>query len=132
DANVSVRAFRVPHGSWQEAFGYRFETPDKTIVISGDCTPNQNVVAACRGCDVLIHEVYSTAGFARRPPPWQRYHANFHTSSKQLAEIAAQAQPKLLILYHQLFWGTSEEDLLKEISQFYRGKVVSAHDLDLY
>lgn len=132
DANVTVKAFLVPHGNWKQAFGYRFETPDKTVVISGDCTPSQSVVEACNGCDVLVHEVYSTAGFARRPPEWQKYHSNFHTSTKELAEIANKAKPKLLVLYHQLFWGVSDDDLVKEVQQFYNGKVVSGRDLDIY
>jgi ribonuclease BN (tRNA processing enzyme) len=132
DANVTVTAFPVKHGSWKEAFGYRFETPDRTIVISGDTAPAETIVANCHGCDVLIHEVYSTAGFATRPPAWQKYHAQFHTSSKELAAIANRAKPGLLILYHQLFWGTSEEDLVKEITATYSGQVVSAHDLDVY
>ena len=132
DANVTVTAFPVPHGNWKEAFGYRFETPDRTVVISGDCTPSESVVENCRGCDVLIHEVYSSAGFARRPPEWQKYHANFHTSSKELAEIASRAKPKLLILYHQLFWGTTDEDLVKEVQQHYGGRVVSGRDLEVY
>ncbi|HJQ69018.1 MAG TPA: MBL fold metallo-hydrolase [Blastocatellia bacterium] len=132
DENVTVKAFRVPHGSWKEAYGYRFETPDKTIVISGDCTPNSNVVKNCDGCDVLIHEVYSAVRFATRPPEWQKYHSNFHTSTRELAEIANQAKPKLLILYHQLFWGASDEDLVKEVNQFYKGRVVSGRDLEIY
>jgi ribonuclease BN (tRNA processing enzyme) len=122
DQNVTVKAFVVKHGSWKEAFGYRFETPDKTIVISGDCN----------GCDVLLHEVYSQTGFLKRPPAWQKYHASFHTSSRELAEIATKAKPGLLILYHQLFWGASEDDLLNEIRQGYNGKVVSGRDLDIY
>ena len=132
DENVTVKAFPVKHGTWQQAFGYRFETPDKTIVISGDCVPSEGVVENCNGCDVLIHEVYSTTGFAKRPPEWQKYHSSFHTSSRELAEIASKAKPKLLVLYHQLFWGTSEEDLVKEIQQNYKGKVVSGRDLDIY
>ena len=40
DDNVKVEAFRVPHGSWPEAWGYRFTTPDKVIVISGDTAPS--------------------------------------------------------------------------------------------
>ena len=132
DANVTVKAFAVKHGSWKEAYGYRFETPDKTIVISGDCAPSQSVIDACNGCDVLLHEVYSQAGFQKRPPEWQRYHSQFHTSSRELAEIATKAKPGLLILYHQLFWGTSEEELVNEIRQGYRGKVVSGRDLDIY
>ena len=132
DANVTVKAFLVKHGSWKEAYGFRFETPDKTIVISGDCAPSQSVIDACNGCDVLIHEVYSQTGFLKRTPDWQKYHSSFHTSSRELAEIATKTKPGLLILYHQLFWGTSEENLLDEIRQGYKGKVVSGHDLDIY
>jgi ribonuclease Z len=132
DANVTVKAFSVSHGAWKEAFGYRFETPDRVIVVSGDCGPSQSVIDNCNGCDVLIHEVYSQAGFVKREPEWQAYHSRYHTSAPQLAEIAARANPKLLVLYHQLFWGTSEEDLVKEVQAGYKGKVVSARDLDVY
>jgi ribonuclease BN (tRNA processing enzyme) len=81
---------------------------------------------------VLIHEVYSQAGFARRPPEWQRYHSNFHTSTRELAEIAVKARPGLLVLYHQLYWGATDDDLVNEIKQRYGGKVVSGRDLDIY
>ena len=132
DENVTVKAFPVRHGSWKSAFGYRFETPDRAIVISGDCRPSPSIIENCNGCDVLIHEVYSQAGFLKRQPEWQKYHSNFHTSTKELAQLAARAGPKLLILYHQLFFGVTEADLLREIQQDYKGKVVSAHDLDIY
>jgi ribonuclease BN (tRNA processing enzyme) len=132
DANVTVKAFLVKHGSWKQAFGYRFETPDRTIVISGDTAPAGSIIENCNRCDVLIHEVYSQAGFATRTPAWQQYHSHFHTSSKELAELATRARPGTLILYHQLFWGMSEESLLTEIRAGYDGRVVSAHDLDVY
>jgi ribonuclease Z len=132
DENVTVKAFPVKHGSWKHAYGFRFETPDRVIVISGDCAPSESIIEACNGCDVLIHEVYSTTGFARRPPEWQRYHSNFHTSSKELAGIAAKAQPKLLVLYHQLLWGATPEQLLDEIKEGHQGKVVFGNDLDIY
>ncbi|HMV51508.1 MAG TPA: MBL fold metallo-hydrolase [Blastocatellia bacterium] len=132
DANVTVKAFAVKHGSWKHAYGYRFETPDRVIVISGDCAPSQSIIEACNGCDVLVHEVYSTTGFARRPPEWQRYHSNFHTSSKELAELATKAKPKLLVLYHQLLWGATKEQLLEEIGKGYSGKVVFGNDLDVF
>jgi ribonuclease BN (tRNA processing enzyme) len=132
DQNVTVKAFPVRHGSWPAAYGYRFETPDRTIVISGDCAPSPSIIENCNGCDVLIHEVYSQVAFAKRPPKWQKYHSNFHTSSRELAEIATKARPGLLILYHQLIWDLTEEELLKEIRAVYKGKVVSGHDLDIY
>lgn len=132
DENVTVKAFQVKHGSWKHALGYRFETPDRVIVISGDSAPSENIAEACNGCDVLIHEVYSTTGFARRPPEWQRYHSNFHTSSKELAGIAAKAQPKLLVLYHQLLWGATPEQMLEEIRAGYQGEIAFGNDLDIY
>jgi len=59
DERVTVTAFRVPHGQWPQAFGYRFDTPGKSVVISGDTSPSEEIVAHCQPCDVLIHEVYS-------------------------------------------------------------------------
>jgi ribonuclease BN (tRNA processing enzyme) len=133
DDNVRVIAFAVPHGSWPYAFGFRFEAPDRTIVISGDTGPFDGIEAACNGCDVLIHEVYSSRRFLTRPAQWQRYHSSFHTSTDQLAGIASRAHPALLVLYHQLYWGASDADLLAEMRQAgYTGDVVSAHDLGVY
>jgi len=132
DDRVTVTAFPVPHGDWPQAFGYKFQTTGRTVVISGDSGPDSRIDEQCRRCDVLVHEVYSEAGFAKRPPEWQAYHARYHTSSRQLGKIAARAQPALLVLYHQLIWTSTEEELLKEVRSVYAGKVVSAHDLDVY
>ena len=132
DANVTVHAFAVRHGEWRFAYGYRFDAANRSIVISGDTAPTSAIAENCNGCDVLIHEVYSEAGFAKRPPAWQKYHSSYHTSSRELGEIATKAKPGLLVLYHQLFWGTSDEDLLAEVRRYYSGKVVSARDLDVY
>jgi len=131
DQNVTVEAFRVCHGSLS-ALGFKFYAPGRTIVISGDTAPSEAVVAAARGCDVLIHEVYSSAGLEKRSPIWRRYHSSVHTSSRELAEIASRARPGLLILYHQLFHGVSEQELLAEVQERYEGRVVSGRDLDIY
>ncbi|MCH7591179.1 MAG: MBL fold metallo-hydrolase [Planctomycetes bacterium] len=132
DDKVTVKAFAVRHGSWKHAFGFRFETPDRVIVVSGDTAPTPALVDAARGCDVLLHEVYSQAGFEQRSSIWQRYHASFHTSTEELALIARDVKPGLLVLYHQLFWGATDRDLLREIGQRYSGRVVSGRDLDVY
>jgi len=132
DSRVTVTAFAVPHAGWKFAFGYRVQTPDRLIVISGDARANPSIATQCRGCDVLIHEVYSDAGFATLPAVRQAYHAQAHTSATQLGDIAAQAMPKLLILYHQLFFGSTDEKLLAEVRSRFSGRVVSAKDLDVY
>jgi ribonuclease BN (tRNA processing enzyme) len=133
DANVTVTAFRVPHGDFRDAFGYRFDTSDgRSIVISGDTGPTDAVIKACNGCDVLVHEVYSTSGFQRRPAEWQRYHARYHTSASEVAEVATKARPGLLVLTHQLLWGSSDAELLAEVVKGYAGRVVSGRDLGVY
>lgn len=132
DSRVAVTAFSVPHADWKYAFGYRIQTPDRLIVISGDTRPTPAIAQQCRGCDVLIHEVYSDSGFANVPPARKIYHAHAHTSATQLGDIATQAKPRLLILNHQLFFGASDERLLEEVRSRFKGRVVSAKDLDIY
>ena len=81
---------------------------------------------------MLVHEVYSAERFKTRPAEWQRYHADAHTSTDELAAIATRAQPKLLVLYHQLFWGATDDDMVREVAKGYSGRVVSGKDLGVY
>ena len=130
DAHLCVEAFSVDHGSFC-AFGFTIETPDRRIVISGDTAPTGAMIDQAYNCDVLIHEVYTVNGLKNRPLTWQHYHKRVHTSSHELAHIASQAAPGLVVLYHQLFWGVTEDELLAEVSDIYDGEVVSGKDLDV-
>jgi len=132
DAQVKVTAFPVKHGSWDESLGYRFDTADRNIVISGDTAPTESVVNACSGCDVLLHEVYNGNGRELQDPHWNAYFKAFHTSATELGEVAARAHPHLLVLYHQVLESLPEAGLVREVHKHYSGKVVSAHDLDVY
>lgn len=135
DSNVTVTAFSVKHGSWKNAYGYRFQTPDKVIVIGGDAAPSESIVEQCNGCDVLIHEVYTQLGYSKSTDQWKRYISSFHTSTKELADLATRARPKTLILHHQMFFGGAADNdaaMLKELRASYKGRVVSARDLDVY
>ena len=135
DSNVKVTAFYVKHGSWKQAFGYRFDTPDRSIVISGDESPSESIIENCHGCDVMIHEAYTQRGYDESPADWQKYSKSFHTTTYELAELATKARPKMVILYHQMYFGGPKDTkagMLAEIRSRYKGKVVSAHDLDVY
>ncbi len=135
DKNVTVTAFPVPHGSWKYSFGYKFQTADRTIVVSGDTRPSDNVSSACNGCDVLVHEVYTEQGYQQSDSSWRQYIRSFHTSTKELAEVATKGRARLLILTHQMWFGDStdtETSMLAELHKLYRGRVVSAHDLDIF
>jgi len=132
DSNLTVTAFKVQHGQWDNAFGFVFQTKDKKIVVSGDCTYSENLIQYAKDCDILVHEVYSDAGLKKRTLRWQDYHSTFHTSTYQLAEIANQVKPKLLVLNHQLTFGTSLQSLLDELKSKYAGPVVNGADLDVF
>jgi ribonuclease BN (tRNA processing enzyme) len=138
DGNVTVTAFPVHHEEMVDSFGFRFETSDRTIVISGDTTPTPAILDHSRGCDVLIHEAYSMATYHAVSPIAQDYRRRHHTSSVELARIANEVKPGLLVIYHRSNMGgapgsvDSEEVLLDEITQRYAGRVVMAHDLDIF
>jgi ribonuclease BN (tRNA processing enzyme) len=138
DANVTVTAFPTKH-AFPETYGYRFDTADRSIVISGDTTYSQTTIDACHGCDVLVHEA-TTLEFLAKRPDFQPYSAKYHTNTTQLAELASKAKPRLLIIYHASIvlrpglrpQASSPEQLLKEVLSGYSGEVVVARDLDVY
>ena len=138
DANVTVTAFPTKH-AFPETYGYRFDTADRSIVISGDTTYSQTTIDACHGCDVLIHEA-TTLEFLAKRPDFQPYSVKYHTNTTQLAELASKAKPRLLIIYHASIvlrpglrpQASSPEQLLKEVLSGYSGEVVVARDLDVY
>jgi ribonuclease BN (tRNA processing enzyme) len=137
DGNVTVTAFAVRHEELAGSFGFRFETAERTIVISGDTAPTQSLIEHSRGCDILVHEAYSMralrSGSGRPTPEFRRRH---HTSSLELAEIARAVQPGLLVTYHRSHTGETgaepEDVLLEEIRQVYAGAVAIANDLDVF
>jgi ribonuclease BN (tRNA processing enzyme) len=138
DANVTVTAFATKHA--MESYGYRFDTPDRSIVISGDTNPTQATIDACRGCDVLIHEVNTLESLSRRDATFQAFAAKYHTSTEQLAELAAKAKPRLLVLYHHSIavrpgvtaTASMPDALFREMSARYSGQFVIGRDLDVY
>ena len=131
DDAVRVRAFEVVHGSWKHAYGYRFDSGGKSIVISGDTTWSENLIEAARGCDILVHEFYSQKGSEGRTPDWRRYHAAFHISAVDLGKLAARVRPGKLVLYHELPMGQTPAEVLSEIRQNFDGEVIYGKDLDV-
>jgi ribonuclease BN (tRNA processing enzyme) len=136
-AGVTVTAFRVDHGSWDHAFGFRLDAPDRSVVIAGDARPSASVVEAARGADVLVHEAYPEGRVAPEDRPggelWPQYMEAFHTSGREVGEIAAAARPGLLVLTHVVFMGGTETELLEGVrAGGWDGPVVVAEDLGRY
>jgi hypothetical protein len=150
DTKVTVSAFPTQHAT--ESYGYRFDTPDRSVVISGDTSPVEETITACNGCDVLIHEARALELFAKLPAERQSFGARNHTTSEQLATLAAKAKPGLLIVYHACIssWPgitppggqpgmlttralhSSPDVLQKEIGSRYSGHFVIGRDLDVF
>ena len=135
DANLAVTAFPVRHGD-VPAYGYRFDTADRSVVITGDTSPSPEVIDNCRKCDVLIHEAYAEDYRPADMPGWIAYRAKHHTTTTQLGELAAKAQPGLLIVYHRGIGPAgreiSDRRYLDEIGRTFKGRVVIGQDLEVY
>jgi ribonuclease BN (tRNA processing enzyme) len=138
-AGVRVTAIAVPHGSWRYAYAYRFDTPDRVVIISGDTRPSDALVRAATGADVLVHEVYPADELRRSPnggganADWPRYMHEFHTSDEELGALAARAAPKLLIMSHIVRRDATDSALVAGVrAGGYTGRVVVGHDLDRY
>jgi ribonuclease Z len=109
DEDVTITAFAVDHRPVQPAFGYKFESGGKIIVISGDTAPNENLVKFARGADILVHEVYMPGYFtnarsveisSRDNAEIARRLGRYHTDAEQVGKIAAAAGVKKLVLTH--------------------------------
>jgi len=131
DSVMRVIAFPVDHGGWKFAYGYRFEAKDKVIVISGDTTYSRRLIDAAKGADILVHEVYSQAGLAKRTADKQKYHSAFHTSGADVGRIAAEVRPKKLVLYHELPFTETREEIMREVRAQYDGEVIEGQDLQV-
>jgi ribonuclease BN (tRNA processing enzyme) len=149
DDRVTVTAFATKHA--MESYGYRFDTPDRSIVISGDTNPVEETIKACNGCDVLVHEAQPLELLAKMPESMQAFDAKYHTTTEQLADLAKRAKPKLLVVYHTVSFPpgiapprllppkgdahalyASPEMLQQEIGSRYQGQFVIGQDLDVY
>lgn len=134
---VRVSAIPVPHGNWKESYAYRIDTRDRSVVVSGDTRPSEKLVLASQGADVLVHEVYPESRLAPEKRPggedWPKYMREFHTSDKELGALAAHVNPKLLILYHVVRMGGSDEEMISAIrAADFAGRVVVGKDLERY
>ena len=134
---VRITAIPVEHGCWKQAYGFRIDTPDRSIVISGDTRPTPGIVEASRGVDVLVHEVYPQSQVMPElrigGEVWPSYMREFHTSDLELGVVAALAKPKLLVLHHIVRHGAEDDELLAGIrAGGFKGPVAVARDLDRF
>jgi ribonuclease BN (tRNA processing enzyme) len=108
DDPVSITATLVDHHPTAPAFGYRFDTPDGSVVISGDTAPRENLIDLAKGCDYLVHEVIDEIWvdeFTSTLPPevggaLKQHLLASHTTIAQIGTVATRAEAKNLVLTH--------------------------------
>ncbi|WP_305768695.1 MBL fold metallo-hydrolase [Candidatus Epulonipiscium viviparus] len=147
DEFVTVHAISIYHGTLGGAFSYKFVTPDKTIIISGDKSPCDAFATYAKDCDIMVHEVYPTKNLASRPEIWKNYHGSVHTSSEAVGQIAAATNVKKVVLYHPVYLLGNQTATMKDLNatlkeldaymiedvkQNYTGEVYMSQDFDVY
>jgi ribonuclease BN (tRNA processing enzyme) len=106
DENVKVTAALVHHPPMVPSFGYRFDTADRSIVISGDTAPSENLIRLAQGADVLVHDALYVPGvdrLAARVPnaaALKQSIMSHHTSAEDAGRVAQAAGVKMLVLSH--------------------------------
>lgn len=137
DDRIRVTAAPNEHPPISHSFAYRFDTPDRSIVVSGDTRYSDSVVRLARGADVLVHEVVSREYWERpdapQPPSVVRHILASHTDAVDVGRVAAAAGVKTLVLSH--FVPTegpgapTDSDWRAAVRRHFQGHVVVGRDL---
>lgn len=135
DGGTTVTSCLVDHETVAPAFAYRFDTPERSIVISGDTRYSGNLVALAKGADLLIHEaIYAPAipkMAGENAPTLADHLRRSHTSAEEVGLVAARAGVKKLVLSHLVPGGPQVTDAmwLAAVRTNFAGEVVVGRDL---
>ena len=136
---VVVNCALVDHPPVTPAFAYRLDSPDRSVVISGDTKPSDALIRLARGADVLVHEVLWPAGVDRllanayNAAALKKSILSHHTTAEEVGRVAAEARVKSLVLSH--FVPSDDPEITDEMwtdevrRGGYRGPVVLGKDL---
>jgi ribonuclease Z len=142
DENVKVYAFKACHGLWPFPISYRVETPDRVIAISGDTTADcDGIRQAGKGADVLLIEGITHQGPVKGKDVWPQNKTIpvaqqkliMHSSTKEIAALANELKPRLLVTYHEQNYTKNPNQMEDEIRKFgWKGEYVSSRDGDIF
>jgi len=155
DANVRVTAventhFNFPpdspaHGKYR-SYSYRFDTPGRAVVFTGDTGPSEALTQLTKGADVLVTEVNVTeevidlqkrngswqAKSADEQKAWIRHMNEEHVTPEQVGRMASAAGVKTVVLTHFTPTVNRNDDyqrFVEATKKVYSGQVLLAKDL---
>ncbi|HEX9466025.1 MAG TPA: MBL fold metallo-hydrolase [Alphaproteobacteria bacterium] len=155
DANVKVTAVENTHFHFEtgsppfgkyRSYSYRFETPDRVVVFTGDTGPSPAVTALAKGADVLVTETTSVddvVGLYKRNGLWDvktpdeqqgfiRHMKEEHIGPEEIGRMATAAGVKTVVMSHLGPAGKADDDYQRyvdEARKFFSGRIVVAKDL---
>lgn len=155
DANIKVAAventhFHIPAGTpyagKYKSYAYRFQTPDRVIVFTGDTGPSDAVADLAKDADLLVSEVTAPEDLKAlliKNGSWQsmtedqqtafmRHIVEEHLTPDEVGKLAARANVKKVVLTHLTLTVTENDDYARfvpEVKKFFSGEVVVAKDL---
>ena len=138
DENLTVTATLVDHPPVVPAFAYRFGASDRSIVISGDTLPSDNLIRLAEGADVLVHEALYVPAVERlvarvpNAPALKRSILSHHTPVEEAGRVARAAGAKKLVLSHLIPAddpGVTDQMWLEAARTHFGGEVIVGKDL---
>ena len=124
---VKITAFLVDHGPVKPAFGYRIDHAGRSVAISGDTRPSDNLVTFSKSVDVLIHEAVDEVSLKKLAPSQRLFEAivAHHTTPEQAADIFRRVSPKLAVFSH----ADGGAAVVERTRRTYPGRVEFGEDL---
>lgn len=138
NAQVKVSAVRVVHPPIEQAYAFRFDSRDRSIVISGDTNYSTALIDLAKGADVLVHEVMYLPGvdaLAKRVPNGATLKEHLlasHTITEDVGKVAAAAGVKKLVLTHFVPGddpSITDEMWTQDVRKHFKGEIVVGRDL---
>ncbi|MBI1996296.1 MAG: MBL fold metallo-hydrolase [Deltaproteobacteria bacterium] len=153
DANIKVTAIENTHfdfhkgpaSSKHKSYSYRFETPDRVILFTGDTGPSGAVTELAKGADLLVTETSSCEDRKQamiKDGRWQamtpaeqagimRQATQGHMTLNDIGSMATRANVKTVVLSH-LTQRVGTDDYApwaEEVKKHFSGQVLVAKDL---
>ena len=138
NTDVKVSMCVVRHPPIKDAYAYRFDAKDRSVVISGDTAYAPELAEFAKGADVLVHEVMYLPGIEallKRLPNAKRLREHLmaaHTLPEDVGKIAAQAGVKTLVLTHFVPGDDAritDEQWSADVRKHFKGQIIVGRDL---
>jgi ribonuclease BN (tRNA processing enzyme) len=111
------------------SYSYRFRTPFKTIVFTGDTGPSSEVERFAKDADILVAEIVPVKDIASVPAFRLEHMLEEHLTAAELGKLASRANVRTVVLSH--FREIEPEDA-NEVRQYFDGEVVIGSDIDRF